>query len=109
MQKAFCSPRSRTYVRREGKKTSKKVKNIFTNSTNYTQIKNKGISSLTKLKTPLPLVFAFCSALNVSSFYSVLSASTGSFFAARLEGTRPAIKVRNMLIPTRITAALKGS
>lgn len=41
--------------------------------------------------------------------YSVLSASTGSFFAASEDGISPAMKVRNTLIATRIIAATNGS
>ena len=33
---------------------------------------------------------------------------TGSFFAAILEGISPAIKVRNILMATKITAAATG-
>lgn len=40
--------------------------------------------------------------------YSVLSAITGSFFAATLDGNRPAISVRQTLIAMSITAALTG-
>jgi hypothetical protein len=40
--------------------------------------------------------------------YSVRNASTGSFFAAILEGIRPAIRVRVTLIITSITAATGG-
>ena len=40
--------------------------------------------------------------------YSVRSASTGSFFAAILEGIRPAIRVSETLIITRIIAATGG-
>ena len=41
--------------------------------------------------------------------YSVLSEVTGSFFAAILEGIRPAIKVSAILISTSITAPTVGS
>ena len=37
--------------------------------------------------------------------YSVRSDSTGSFFAARLDGINPPINVNNTLIPTRINAS----
>lgn len=40
--------------------------------------------------------------------YSVLSAITGSFFAATLDGNKPAISVKQMLIAMSITAALTG-
>ena len=40
--------------------------------------------------------------------YSVLSASTGSFFAALLEGIIPAMRVRRTLIATRIMAISMG-
>ena len=41
--------------------------------------------------------------------YSLLSASTGSFLLAALEGIRPARNVRNTLMATRMTAACHGS
>ena len=41
--------------------------------------------------------------------YSLLSASTGSFLLAALEGMRPARNVRNTLMATRMTAACHGS
>ena len=41
--------------------------------------------------------------------YSVLSASTGSLFAATFAGNSPAIRVRSMLIITRITPPCQGS
>lgn len=41
--------------------------------------------------------------------HSLLSASTGSFLLAALEGMRPAKNVRNMLIPTSTRAACHGS
>jgi len=63
-----------------------------------------------------PRNFAFCTlhfALKKHPagcfFYSVLSASTGSFLAARDEGTRPAMKVRNTLMPISSAAAFAGS
>ena len=40
--------------------------------------------------------------------YSVLRASTGSFLAAYLDGIIPEIRVRTMLITTRITAPATG-
>ena len=40
--------------------------------------------------------------------YSVLSATTGSFFAATPEGKSPAIRVRQTLIATRIIPATGG-
>ena len=40
------------------------------------------------------------------SDYSVLRASTGSFFAAKPEGIRPAMSVSPTLIATRITQAM---
>lgn len=46
---------------------------------------------------------------NYSLNYSVLSAITGSFFAAEREGMMPAIRVKNMLIATRINPAATGS
>ena len=42
-------------------------------------------------------------------FYSVLRATTGSFFAATLEGMRPAIIVRTTLIMTSIVPPTTGS
>ena len=42
-------------------------------------------------------------------FYSVRNASTGSFFAAILEGIRPAIRVSETLIITSTIAATGGS
>ena len=42
-------------------------------------------------------------------YYSVLSAATGSFFAALLEGIRPEMSVRPILMNTRITATITGS
>ena len=45
----------------------------------------------------------------ISANYSVLRASTGSFFAAMRDGTRPAIRVKEMLITTRMNAAATGS
>ena len=42
-------------------------------------------------------------------FYSVLSATTGSFLAALLDGMIPEIRVKNTLIATSITAAAMGS
>ena len=42
-------------------------------------------------------------------FYSLRKASTGFFFAAKPEGINPAIRVRNMLMATRMTAAPTGS
>ena len=42
-------------------------------------------------------------------FYSVLSAVTGSLFAAFLDGISPPSKVSTTLNPTRITAAIGGS
>ena len=47
------------------------------------------------------LIRSFC--------YSERSASTGSFFAAKRDGIRPATNVRNMLIATRIIAPSHGS
>ena len=41
--------------------------------------------------------------------YSVRSAITGSFLAAILEGISPEIKVKNILITTRIIEAFAGS
>ena len=41
-------------------------------------------------------------------FYSLLSATTGSFFAALLEGIMPAMSVKSMLIRTSVTAAGTG-
>ena len=41
--------------------------------------------------------------------HSLLSASTGSFLLAALEGMRPAKKVRNTLMPTSTRAACHGS
>ena len=41
-------------------------------------------------------------------YYSVLSATTGSFFAAILEGISPAIRVSAMLIKTRAVAPETG-
>ena len=40
--------------------------------------------------------------------YSLLSAITGSFFAALLDGIIPDIRVRQTLINTSITAPAKG-
>ena len=41
-------------------------------------------------------------------FYSVRSATTGSFFAALAEGIMPAISVKTTLMPIRIRATGKG-
>ncbi len=41
--------------------------------------------------------------------HSVRRASTGSFFAARPEGIRPAIKVSDMLMATSTAPATRGS
>ena len=41
-------------------------------------------------------------------FYSVRSATTGSFFAALAEGIMPAISVKTTLMPIRISATGKG-
>ena len=43
------------------------------------------------------------------AFYSLLSATTGSFFEAILEGIRPATKVSTILIITRMIAPFVGS
>ncbi len=43
-----------------------------------------------------------------NNVYSVLRATTGSFFAALLEGIIPAKRVNNTLIPINISAADKG-
>lgn len=50
----------------------------------------------------LPVSFA------VQPSYSVRNATTGSFRAAILEGIRPAMKVRNILIATSRTAPISG-
>jgi hypothetical protein len=44
----------------------------------------------------------------VNKDYSVLSATTGSFLAALLEGMIPAISVSSILISTRIAATYIG-
>ena len=65
---------------------------------------NKGMDGLSFLKmsmTNLMICLFLC--------YSVLSATTGSLFAATLEGISPAMTVSPMLISTRITAADAGS
>ena len=46
--------------------------------------------------------------VSVFYFYSVLNASTGSLFAAIFDGISPAIKVKSILIATRITPAAVG-
>ena len=46
---------------------------------------------------------------NFAVDYSVLSATTGSFFAALLEGIIPAKSVRSTLITTRTSAPSQGS
>ena len=48
-------------------------------------------------------------ALLTITFYSVLSASTGSFFAASFAGISPAITVNTTLIPIRISPPTTGS
>ena len=53
----------------------------------------------------LLLTYIFLYLLN----YSVLRASTGSFFAASFAGIRPAITVKNTLIPTSIAPPTNGS
>ena len=52
--------------------------------------------------------FIVITSLGYKINYSVLSAITGSFFAATLDGNRPAISVRQTLIAMSITAALTG-
>ena len=42
-------------------------------------------------------------------YYSVLSATTGSFFAAAFAGIKPLIKVNAMLITTMVTAEAAGN
>ena len=54
------------------------------------------------------LVLNSCWESSLSFLYSLLSASTGSFFAAALEGMRPARNVSNTLMPTRAIAACHG-
>ena len=46
---------------------------------------------------------------NKQVHYSVRNAMTASFLAATLDGTRPAIKVKNTLMPTKITAGTMPS
>ena len=53
------------------------------------------------------LRFLICDFGNL--FYSVLRAVTGSFLAAILAGINPAIKVRNILINTKMTPPFTGS
>lgn len=68
--------------------------------------KNKPIK---KLHREYIVQFFYCIELiyfkNLASAYSVLSATTGSFFAALLDGMIPEIRVRSTLIATRIIAA----
>ena len=52
--------------------------------------------------------FIVITSLGYKINYSVLSAITGAFFAATLDGNRPAISVRQTLIAMSITAALTG-
>ena len=40
----------------------------------------------------------------IYAFYSLLSASTGSFFAALCEGIKPAITVKTILMPIKAKA-----
>ena len=48
------------------------------------------------------------SCVSEQSGYSLLSATTGSFFAALLEGISPEMRVSATLIATSITAATGG-
>ena len=54
-------------------------------------------------------LFGLLGLVRCSFAYSLLSASTGSFLLAALEGMRPARNVRNTLMATRMTAACHGS
>ena len=57
---------------------------------------------------PRRIYFIACSLSENTLFYSVRSATTGSFFAALREGIMPAKSVRSTLMPTRIAAAPMG-
>ena len=64
------------------------------------------ISSISSALAHIGCIGSISSAL--ARPYSVLRATTGSFFAALLAGRRPEIRVRPMLSATRITAS-RGS
>ena len=61
-----------------------------------------------KMKQAAPHCNTGSSTCNKILFYSLLKATTGSFFAALLDGIIPAISVRIILMHTSTTATDKG-